>query len=248
MMQDETVQQYRTAYKRLILLDYDGTLVNFAPTPEKAVPSSRVVSILERLSKKPRTKVVITTGRKNDSIDSMLGNIPIDIIAEHGAMIKEDGRWRDLIDPDVSWKQEILELMERVTNICSGSWIEEKKFSISWHYRNADPMFGYILSRRLLRLVKVRTNPYKVKILDGNKTIEVMTFRTGKDKAVDYCLNKQDYDYILSIGDDKTDEDMFEALLGRRNAITVKVGQGGETYAKHRVESTAEVLDILEQL
>jgi trehalose 6-phosphate synthase/phosphatase len=207
--------QYKKSYKKLLLLDYDGTLVGFASTPEKATPSLRLLDILQRLSRKHSTKVVITTGRASKSIDTLIGHIPIDIIAEHGAMIKEYGQWRELIQPQNSWKKEILQLMDRVTSICKGAWVEEKRFSVSWHYRNADPIIGYVLARRLLRLVKVTLKPDDARILDGNKTIEVLSKAAGKDKAVEYCLNSSSYDYILSIGDDKTDEDMFEALLGK---------------------------------
>ena len=247
-MHVEAINKFKVAYKKLLLLDYDGTLVNFEPTPDKATPSPRLLSILERLSRKTSTKVVITTGREAKSIDTMLGHFPIDIIAEHGAMIKEKGVWRELITTENKWKNEVLKLMEKVTSLCSGSWIECKNFSISWHYRNASAAVGYILSRRLIRLAKSCTNPHEVKILDGNKTVEVITRAAGKGKAVDYCLGKSDYDCVMSIGDDKTDEDMFEALLGKKNAITIKVGQEGETYAHHRVDNTNDVLELLEQL
>src|SRR5687768_1704391 len=91
-------EKYRRASNRLILLDYDGTLVELGPMPEKAQPSARIVSVLRSLTKKPRTEIIIVSGRRAYDIDKFLGDLPIDIIAEHGALIKEKGKWKKQIN------------------------------------------------------------------------------------------------------------------------------------------------------
>src|SRR3972149_7047172 len=107
MITEELIEKYKNATNKLVLLDYDGTLVSFAPIPEQATPSVRLLNALYKLVKKPTTKVVIITGREYRSIDKLIGHLPIDIIAEHGAMIKENRIWKDQIK-NISWKLEIL--------------------------------------------------------------------------------------------------------------------------------------------
>ena len=92
-----------------------------------------------------------------------------------------------------------------------------------------------------------QTNTNDLRIIDGNKTVEIMTKEVNKGKAINDLIKNNNYDYVLSIGDDVTDEDMFEALKDDENSITIKVGSGN-TSAKYRLDSPADVIQFLEQL
>lgn len=242
----EAINKYREASNKLILLDYDGTLVNFKLTPDEAKPSVRLLNVLYKLNCNISTKVVIITGREYRSIDKLIGHLPIDIVAEHGAMIKKNGVWNDQIR-NVSWKHEILPALNQITSECHGSFVEEKRFSLAWHYRNVDIMGGHIFSRELIRMVHDKKHPCDLKIIDGNKTVEIMTKEASKGNAINDLLKHINYDYVLSIGDDVTDEDMFEVLKDNENAFTIKVGSGN-TSAKYRLNTSENVLQLLELL
>lgn len=247
MIKAELIKKYRNATNKLILLDYDGTLVGFSPLPENAIPSEKLLAVLIKLIEKPHTKVVIISGRGHRDIDKFLGHLPIDIIAEHGAMVKENGVWKkQLIDTGL-WKNIVLPILDRITLTCPNSFVEEKLFSLSWHYRNTELQSGHAHSRALIYILENTIHSYNLKILDGNKVVEIMTKEIGKGKAVKNLIKQNNYDYILSIGDDKTDEEMFEFFLNNANADTIKVGNGS-TCAKYKLDDVSKVISLLEQL
>ncbi len=247
MIKTELINKIRKTTNKLILLDYDGTLVNYAPLPDKAIPSEHLLNVLIKLIDNSQTKVIIITGRGHQDIDKFLGHLPMTIIAEHGAMTKENGKWKKQINDDGSWKNKILPLLNTATLTCPKSFIEEKHFSLAWHYRSVETNTGQIHSRELIRIIENVVQSYNLKIMDGNKVVEITTGETSKGKAIQHLIESNSYDCILCIGDDKTDEDMFEYLLKNENAITIKVGKG-DTLAKHRLETVEQVLLLLVQL
>lgn len=243
----EMVKKFKKASNKMILLDYDGTLVNYELIPKNAKLSEQINEILIKLIEKPKVKIVIISGRGYQEIDKLLVHLPIDIVAEHGAMIKEDGVWKTKINIDDTWKNGVIDIFNKVTSTCPASYIEEKKFSLAWHYRNTDPQSGYTYSRKLINLLENNVDLSNLKILDGNKVVEVLTNENGKGKAVKRLVELTDYDFILSVGDDATDEEMFEFFLPFSNAYTVKVGNG-DTFAKDKVEDINDVMLLLKQL
>ena len=243
----ELIEKYRKATNKLVLLDYDGTLVNFELIPDDARLSEHLADILVKLIDKPHTKVFIISGRGHHGIDKLLDHIPIDIIAEHGAMMKENGIWKYQIIENDLWKKTIIPILNQITSTCPKSFVEEKNFSLTWHYRNADTHLGYAHSRELIRILEKIIHSYNLKILDGNKVVEILTNKIGKGKAVKELIEQNNYDFILSIGDDATDEEMFEFFLHNPNAFTIKVGNG-DTYAKNKFSSIDDVMLLLKHL
>jgi trehalose 6-phosphate synthase/phosphatase len=247
MIKKDIIVKYQKAARKLILLDYDGTLVNYENIPDKAKLTKQINNILINIIKNPFSKVIIITGRGYQDIDNLLSNLPLDIIAEHGAMIKENGKWKKIVFDKGLWKKNIQSLFNKITSSCPGSFIEEKRFSLSWHYRNAEPEMGYNYSRMLINSLDKVVDLYNLKILDSNKAVEVMSIEIGKGKAIKRIVEQNNYDFILSIGDDITDEEMFEYLLYNKNAVTFKVGKG-KTTAKYKLDNVEEVITLLEQL
>jgi trehalose 6-phosphate synthase/phosphatase len=245
--ESELVEKFKKASNRIILLDYDGTLVNYELIPANAKLSEQLNEILIKLLDQPNIKVIIISGRNHHDIDKLLVHLPIDIIADHGAMRKEKGVWKNQISDDDSWKKIILNLLNQFTLKCPESYVEEKRFSMAWHYRNTDPQTGYDRSRELIRLLEDSIHSHNLRILDGNRVVEVLTNKNGKGKAVKKLIEEINYDFILSIGDDATDEEMFEFFLHNSNAYTVKVGNG-ETSAKNKVADINDVMLLLKQL
>ena len=126
-----------------------------------------------------------------------------------------------------------------------GSFLEEKTHTLAWHYRNVDPELGFIRSRELLDNLQhlVRNTP--LQIIDGNKVIEVRISGVDKGSVARQFLNGENYDFIMAVGDDKTDEDMFRALSDE--AVTIKIGPG-HTVAQYNLSNQMEVIDLLNQL
>jgi len=243
----ELIDKYRNANNRLILLDYDGTLVDYTTIPDTAIVTDILFDILMKLIGTPQTEVFIITGRGHKEIDKIFENLPINIIAEHGAMIKERGIWINQINNNGRWKKTIFPILNQITSECPNSFVEEKKFSLAWHYRNAESQTGFTHSRNLINTLEEIIHSFDLKILDGNKVVEIMTKEVGKGKAVKKLSDQNNYDFILSIGDDATDEEMFEHFLHITNAFTIKVGNG-DTFAKYKFTSINDVIFLLNHL
>lgn len=242
---ENLLEKYKQAKNRLILLDYDGTLVDFTPDPENAVPSTELLDILRKIASMPCTKLIIISGRNQEDIERFVGKLPIDIIAEHGAVLKKQGIWQKQNIDISEWKEPVLDVLNEISSTCPGSFVEEKAFSLAWHYRNAAS--GDSQSRKLMDALEKLSFLYNFKILDGNKVVEIKSNEIGKGKATEYLVEQGNYDFILSIGDDRTDEEMFEFFLNYPEAITIKVGEGN-TMAKYILKNVEQVLTLLKRL
>ena len=243
----ELIEKYRNADNRLVLLDYDGTLVDYTPIPVAARLTDLIFDILIKLLDTPQTEIFIITGRGHQEIDKIFDSLPINIIAEHGAMIRKRGIWENQINNNCSWKETVIPILNQITTECPESFIEEKDFSLAWHYRNAESQSGFTHSRKLINTLEEIIHSYDLKILDGNEVVEIMTKEVGKGKAVKKLSEQNNYDFILSIGDDATDEEMFEHFLHITNAFTIKVGNG-DTFAKYKFASINDVVLLLNHL
>jgi trehalose 6-phosphate synthase/phosphatase len=246
-LQNKLVFRFRNARKKMILLDYDGTLVEYKPKPEQAIPPDSLLKILRKLAAEPDTEMIIISGRDHEDIETLLGSLPVDIIAGHGAMMKENGVWKPQASEDVSWKGSIRPLMDQISLKCRESFIEDKHFSLAWHYRNAGKNIGFVYSRELIKMAESFADSYELKILDGNKVVEIMHRGIGKGIAVKQIMAKKEFNFVLSIGDDVTDEEIFDLLLTDSNAVTIKVGDG-RSLAKYNFNSVGDVVLFLNNL
>jgi trehalose 6-phosphate synthase/phosphatase len=247
LIREEISEKYRNANCRLILLDYDGTLVNHTPIPYTDRLSAHLFDILTKIVDTPQTELFIITGRSYKDIDKILDHLSINIVAEHGAVIKEGGIWENQINDDGYWKKSIFPILVQITTACPESFIEDKAYSLAWHYRNAELQSGLYHSRELIRILESITDSYSLKILDGNKVVEIMTREVGKGGAVRKIFEQNNYDFTLSIGDDVTDEEMFEYFLNIKNAFTIKVGKGS-SCAKYNFPGINNVISLLKHL
>lgn len=237
-VRDQIIEEYAAAEKRTIFLDYDGTLMPFSIDPRKVKPDQDLLDILKEISDDKRNKVIVISGRDKDTLEDWLGHLPVDMIAEHGVWLKELGRkyWSlfDYITDE--WKSIIQPIMERFVDRTPGTFIETKDFSLVWHYRKSDKELGALRARELVDTLKYLTTNMHIKVLEGNKVIEVKNNGINKGKAALKWL-QGDSNFIMAAGDDWTDEDMFEVMPD--SAHTIKVGFSS-THAKYNIGSCNE--------
>lgn len=215
--------RYIKSKKRLILLDYDGTLVRFYSNLMAAFPDASLLSILEELCADKKNTVAIISGRQHGTLEKWLGHLPVHMIAEHGMwQKKENGDWEETVKIESDWKQELLPILHSYTGRTNGSLVEEKSHSLAWHYRNAEKELGEYRANELISHLRYFVADMPLNILAGNKVVEVKSTEVNKGKAIEPYLSNESYDFILAIGDDATDEDMFKAI-GKRG-ISIKVG------------------------
>ncbi len=242
----EFAERFCAAQRRLLFLDYDGTLVGFSGDPQSVKPGERVLRVLERLVKLPQTEVVVVSGRKHDTLNEWIGHIGVSIVAEHGAVIRrQDMEWHESPPPQHKWKQELRPILEAYVDRLPGSFVEEKLYCLVWHYRKADPELGPLRARELVdSLLAFTGNQTAVQVLPGNKIVELRDPAHNKGAVAAQIATDAGADFIVAVGDDVTDEDMFRGLP--EGSITIKVGRP-PTAAAYRVRSQEDVLTLLEE-
>ncbi|MBS1664632.1 MAG: trehalose-phosphatase [Bacteroidetes bacterium] len=246
--QRQLMEHYRNAGKRQFLLDYDGTLMPFFDLPSQARPADMVLDSLRRLAADDRNSVCIISGRDSNTLQNWLGQLPIHIIAEHGAEIRYRGQpWQRIGHHVDEWKHHVLPAMEHYTGKCPGAFIEEKNFSIVWHYRNADAPLADSIKMDLYSKLSGIIAGLGLQITMGKKIVEVRSGHIDKGSTVQNLLGRETGDFILAIGDDRTDEDMFRALADQKQAFTIKVGHEA-SYAHFNVHTPQSVISLLDML
>ncbi len=241
------INDYVNANKRLIFLDYDGTLVPFADRPEDAVPGDEILEILRKISDDDKNYVIIISGRDRKTLQKLFGNFNVGFIAEHGVHIKEkdgDGEWRQIRKLDTKWKPKILSILQDYVDRVPYSFIEEKDFSVVWHYRKSDVELASQKAKELRDEIINFTANLDVQVLQGSKVIEVRNGGVNKGSAAMQFMN-DDYDFVLAIGDDWTDEDLFKILP--KDAYTIKVGMF-LSYSRFNLHNCSEVVKLLKKL
>jgi trehalose 6-phosphate synthase/phosphatase len=244
--QSRLVQDFTQAQRRLLLLDYDGTLVPFAGLPQMAKPTEELIQLLRTLSQDPRTEIALVSGRDKETLQNWFGSLGLSLIAEHGAWIKEKNRDWKLIKPLTSdWKPQIFPILEMYADRLPGSFVEEKEFALVWHYRRADPESASLKAKELVDDLVNFTANIDVQILQGSKVVEVRCAGVNKGIAALHFVSQQTFDFILAVGDDWTDEDLFKALP--ETAYSIRVGLT-QSYARFNLYSHVEVMKLLRGL
>ncbi len=244
---DSIVSAYNQAKRRLFLLDYDGTLVNIAPTPVEAKPTHLLIKTLQSLANDPRNEVVIISGRDRKTLEAWFGNLPISLIAEHGLFIKpRQDVWQQATNTNTDdWRPIIIRAMSRSVQQLPGSFIEFKEIAVCWHYRLSDPKASTKVCKNLKSSLGKIANQYGLEILSGSKVIEVMPAGIAKGSAALTWTTDKAFDFILAAGDDLTDENLFSVLPSI--SYSFKVGTG-PSRSQYRLSSPSALIDILNKL
>ncbi|PWL38486.1 bifunctional alpha,alpha-trehalose-phosphate synthase (UDP-forming)/trehalose-phosphatase [Flagellimonas aquimarina] len=241
----EIDNQYSKAKKRLLFLDYDGTLVGFHKDPQKASPDEELYELLDKLHKQENTTLFLISGRDKQTFTQWFVPKGYNMIVEHGVWISRGGEEFKLLEKvKGEWMEKIRPVLESFVDRTPGSFIEEKNYSMAWHYRNTDPDFGTKRATELNTVLTSLIGNDDISVLNGNKVMEVKSSNVNKGRASVRILGEDDYDFVFAIGDDWTDEFMFQELPD--SAVTVKVGLR-KTQAKYHVENTKRVRELLKR-
>jgi trehalose 6-phosphate synthase/phosphatase len=218
------IARLRAARCLVLLLDYDGTLVPFAATPELAAPDRELLDLLAALAARPRTSVHIVSGRARETLERWLGGLPLGLHAEHGAWSRRPGEqaWSRLEVAAPRWLARVRAILHDFAARTPGALVEEKTLGLAWHYRMADPEYGSSQANELnLHLTSLLANE-PVEVLQGDHVIEVRPYTVNKGRLVPLILGETAEDCaVLALGDDRTDQDLFAALPTGATAIHV---------------------------
>ncbi|MEM6358923.1 MAG: bifunctional alpha,alpha-trehalose-phosphate synthase (UDP-forming)/trehalose-phosphatase [Bacteroidota bacterium] len=245
-MQEKLINDYTKAKKRLLFLDYDGTLAPFTTDPKEAKPDQELYDIIEKLTKQQNTDVVVISGRDRTTLQEWLGSHDLEFVAEHGVWVKKrGGDWSTSDNLDNSWKDDIRPVLDIYVNKTPGSFIEEKDYSIVWHYRKVETGLGELRSREIISHLKYLAVNMNLQVLEGNMVVEIKNLEVNKGKTAGRWLAEMDPDFVVAIGDDATDEDTFKAMPD--SAYTIKVGDM-HSAAKFSIKDPRAVRKLLHDL
>jgi trehalose 6-phosphate synthase/phosphatase len=221
-------------------------LVGFKTNIDEASPDEELLNLLENFAEDPNNTVVVISGRNHKTLEKWFGHLNLSIIAEHGAWQKRrNDTWHALPLLNDQWKSEIRNILDTYTDRTPGAFIEEKSFSLVWHYRKTEQGLGELRANEIINNLRVLAADKGLQIMPGNKVIEFRNMEVNKGKAALNWLHEEEHDFILAMGDDHTDEDIFKAMPN--NAITIKVGSE-VSEAKFYLNDHQEVRDLLQSI
>ncbi len=241
------IRSFKRASRRLILLDYDGTITNLASThhPEKTKPSPQLLELLKKINNLENTTLGIVSGRPKKVLDSWFKDIPMALSAEHGIWVKTDNIWSRREVSLGKSREKVIRLLEQYADRTPGAVIEKKDFGVVWHYRNVPPELAQARNAGIEYELRDILRNSDFSIMRGSKTLEIKPTHINKGVVAEELIAMNNPDFILCIGDDNTDEDMFQAMPEK--AFTIKVGLS-ETHARFQLIEVSEVLKLLEKL
>jgi trehalose 6-phosphate synthase/phosphatase len=179
-------------------------------------------------------------------LEEWFGQLPVSLVAEHGVWLRSKGtEWRMLRAITTDWKERVRPILQVYVDRLPGAVLEEKEFSLAWHYRRADPEQASLRAQELLDDLAGFTRNIDVQVLEGNKVLEVRNTGVSKGAAALEWLAGNPADFVLAVGDDRTDEDLFRALPA--SAYSVRVGLA-TTAARYYLGNHTAVRRMLREL
>ncbi|KAJ8616548.1 hypothetical protein MRB53_035920 [Persea americana] len=258
---DNIVSAYERAKHRAIMLDYDGTVM--PQTSMNKTPGPEVISILNTLCGDPKNVVFIVSGRGRESLGKWFSPCEkLGIAAEHGYFFRwaRDQEWEMCgQSTDFGWIQIAEPVMKLYTEATDGSFIETKESALVWHHQDADPGFGSSQAKEMLEHLESVLANEPVAVKRGQHIVEVKPQGVSKGLVAEKILSSmtgdgRQADFVLCIGDDRSDEDMFEgirAMARNRHSnaavFACTVGQK-PSKAKYYLDDTVEVVMMLKAL
>lgn len=260
---EHIVSAYRRTTTRAILLDYDGTLMPQASIDKS--PSQQSIEMLNSLCRDKNNVVFLVSARSRSTLNEWFYPCEnLGMAAEHGYFLRlnRDAEWKTCIPvADCSWKPIAEPVMSLYTETTDGSTIEDKETSMVWCYEDADPDFGSCQAKELLdHLESVLTNE-PVSVKTGQNNVEVKPQGVSKGLVAEQLLSTMRErgllpDFVLCIGDDRSDEDMFEVITGAidgpsllpsAEVFACTVGRK-PSKAKYYLDDTAEIVRLMQGL
>lgn len=246
----DLVQSFAEAKSRLLMLDYDGTLAPYTVLPGQAAPSAELLGVLKRLAGLDQTLIAVVSGRSRTDLERWFGSLRnIWLAAEHGAVWRAPGcvTWEQSHHTtSEQWKSRVYPVLDHFVDRTPGSFIEEKEFSLVWHYRMADAEFGEWLANELVANLNHMLADSPVRAVKGQKTVEAKLFWADKGQVFSRLLSHlPEPELVLAAGDDVTDEDLFAKLPPE--AWTIHVGPP-PSRARYYVPGPDEFLEVLRRL
>jgi trehalose 6-phosphate synthase/phosphatase len=267
------MRDYDKSKRRLILLDYEGTLPSSTQSQieyesKGLPPNHKMLNTLDCLTKDKRNTMFIVTGREAKLVSEWFSSVPdLGLAPEHGFLYrystnsKAKDKWEKMLKGfNGDWRTYCVEQLEPYTERCEGSFIEVKEASVVWQYRDCDPELGKSFAQVVTDDFEHSLKGLKLQVINGKGYVEVKPEGINKGAFSAFILKREILrkkipDFILAIGDDTADEETFKYFHKKKEEIknfnknvkiyTVTVGKKPSSALSY-VDSTTDVRTILE--
>lgn len=247
---EKILDQLKNCESLRLFLDYDGTLADFAPTPDVVIPDPELIDLLARLTADPKISPAVISGRRLKHIRALLplpglwlaGTYGIELLSPEGERINrlDFNLIRPLLEAiKPEWEQLIRDLQ--------GFYLEDKGWSLAIHARFAD---GKIAERVLIDAklcAEAISHSSVLQLLGGDKFLEICPLNADKGLAIQYLIDQDSIPGALPvyIGDDDKDEKAFAAVKDRGGIAILVASESRATLADCRLESPKSVRSLL---
>lgn len=222
-----------------LFLDFDGTLVGIAETPEAIEVPQGLVALLTDLHDWLGGALAVVSGRQIDVLDRFLAPLRLPAAGEHGVQRRDaTGNMREQTPPDL---QAVLDVANHLAGNYPDLLVERKHAAVALHYRRA-PQLEHLCRNALLGVIAKEP---RLELMHGKAVFEVKPAGINKGIAIDEFMNEPPFAGRVPVfaGDDTTDESGF-AIVQPRGGVAIKVGSG-PSLAQHRLESPLAVFEWL---
>ena len=250
----ELVQGHLAQAERLwLFLDYDGTLADFAPTPEHVEPDPEIIVLLGRLVKHPRMRVAVVSGRRLDHV-AMLVSVPGILLAgTYGVELQTFTGQRVERVPSQAIRPTLDTLKPRWERLIAdrqGFFLEDKGWALALHARFAEDDQAHKILDGARHAAVGLMSEGELRLLGGHKFVEVAPQAANKGRTVAYLLERYPWPGALPLylGDDDKDEEAFAVIKTRAGLAFVVAREPRDTLADCRLESPRAARDWLQEL
>ena len=208
----------------VLALDYDGTLAPFQVERDQAVLPSRTRALIDALSQEPRTRLVIVSGRPVEELARVGGfGLGAELWGAHGWEHVDAAGQLERFDVAGDLTTVLADEFTRLTREADAKRLEHKHASIAVHWRGLDESEASTLETNVRGQWQqlAALHPLQVRGFDGGVELRV----AGRDKGnVMRLLLAGAADLpLLYAGDDDTDEDAFQVLIGHEHTLGIRV-------------------------
>ena len=270
---DQLLSAYRESKNRAFFFDNEGTLSNLLKQKDinkNIGPSEKTQNCLDDLVKDERNTVFVITGRERRILEKWYGKISnLGMAAEYGSFIRWNSKsqWQLMTQGSSNWKETAKQIISAYVTRTEGSYIEEKECSVVFQYRDTDPDLGSWQAKELISHLEILLKPFmnECEVSSGLGYVEVKPSGITKGTTLYRILEqisekKGPLDFVLAIGDDIADEEMFRVVKAIRKekssiisdkkafkSFTCTVGRK-PSLADYYVNDANEIVQFLELL
>lgn len=248
-----SIRQINQAPCLRLFLDYDGTLAEFAPTPDDIIPDPELIDLLTQLEKHPKIHPAIISGRRLEHIVSLVPVPGILLAGTYGIELRMPNG-KQLNRLDYSKIRPVLESLKPKWDYLitgrKGFYLEDKGWTLAIHARFSDDQEAERILQTAREIAVKQTYGNMFRILGGDKFLEVGPKLANKGTSIEYLLARSPLEEatLVYTGDDDKDEEAF-AVINKHNGIAILVSETDrETHASLRLKNPTSVRKWLRSL